>query len=235
MIAVNSVTHRDLKLRPVASFDFAKEMNSCAIVGQEFLEAAKFYPIVFAASGETVTPVAVLGVRNNSFIGPEGKWEPEAYVPAFIRRYPYILAEGLSQDGSLAVCIDADYAGFDHEEGERLFTDEGGNTPVLNKVLEFLKLYHDQSEATKAFTSHIKGLNIFKTVDANITLAGGEKFTFRNFLMVDEEAIYRLPDEEIVRLVRQGYMPWIYAHLYSVTNFNRILNRVGNVAKEEGR
>jgi hypothetical protein len=53
--------------------------------------------------------------------------------------------------------------------------------------------------------------------------------------MVDEEAIYRLPDEEIVRLVRQGYMPWIYAHLYSVTNFNRILNRVGNVAKEEGR
>ena len=230
IIAINSVTHRTLRVGQVASFDFAKEMNSCVILGQEFLEAAKFYPIVFAVSGETTTPVAILGIRNNLFIGSDGKWETETYVPAFIRRYPYVLAEGVSQDGSLAVCIDADYVGFDREEGDRLFSDEGENNSVLNNVLEFLRLYHGQFEATKSFTGHIKGLNIFKAVDANITLPGGDNFAFRNFLMVDEEALYRLPDEEIVKLVRQGYLPWIYAHLYSVTNFSRILNRVGNVA-----
>ena len=94
-------------------------------------------------------------------------------------------------------------------------------------------MYQAQFEATKVFTSSIKDLNIFKVVDANITLQGGDSYAFRNFLMVDEEAMYKLADDTIVRLVRLGYMPWIYAHLYSITNFSRILNRAGNVVKED--
>ncbi len=140
-------------------------------------------------------------------MGSDGKWEPETYIPAFLRRYPYILAEGVSQDGSFAVCIDADYPGFDRKKGERLFTEEGENTPALNNVLEFLRLYQNQYEATKAFTGYIKELNIFKAVDANVKLVGGDEFTFRNLLMIDEQAMYKLADEEIVKLVRQGYMP----------------------------
>jgi hypothetical protein len=233
IVVLNSINHRTLKVRSGTGYDFAKEMNSCILLGQEFLEAAKFYPVVFSVSGEAITPVAILGTRNNSFVGPGGQWEAETYIPAFVRRYPYILAEGFSQDGSLTVCIDADYAGFDNEEGDRVFSDEGENTPVLDGVLEFLKLYLAQYEATKSFIDHIRKLNIFKSVDANMTLAGGETFTYRNFLMIDEETMYRLSDDEIVKLVRSGYMPWIYAHLYSVTNFGRTLNRVGNVDKEE--
>jgi hypothetical protein len=233
VVVLNSINHRTLKVRSGMGYDFAKEMNSCILLGQEFLEAAKFYPVVFSVSGETITPVAILGTRKNSFVGPGGRWEAETYMPAFVRRYPYILAEGFSQDGSLTVCIDSDYAGFDNEEGDRLFTDEGENTPVLDGVLEFLKLYHGQYEATKLFIDHIRKLNIFKSVDANMAPAGGETFTYRNFLMIDEEAMHRLPDDEIVKLVRSGYMPWIYANLYSVTNFGRVLTRVENVDKEE--
>lgn len=233
IVVVNSVTHRDTKIRPVPGYAFAKGMNSCAIQGPEFLEAAKFYPIVFAQSDEAITPVVILGLTDNSFIGPEGQWETEAYIPAFIRRYPYILAEGMTQDGSYAVCIDKGYAGFDQEEGERMFDDEGKNTPFLDNAIGFLRAYQDQFQATKAFVSHIKDLNLFKKMDANITLSGGQKFTLRDFSMIDEEAMRALPDEVIVGLVRQGYMPWIYSHLYSVTNFNRILSRVKDVAKEE--
>ena len=233
IVVVNSITQRALKVGAVTDYGFAKGMNSCIILGQEFLEAAKYFPIVFAKSDETITPVVILGIRHNLLVSIQDKWEPEMYIPAFIRRYPYILVEDLLQDGSLTVCIDTDYAGFNREEGERLFTDEGENTPVLNNVIEFLRLYQAQFEATKVFTSSIKDLNIFKVVDANITLQGGDSYAFRNFLMVDEEAMYKLADDTIVRLVRLGYMPWIYAHLYSITNFSRILNRAGNVVKED--
>ncbi len=235
IVVVNSLIHKTSKIRPVTGFEFAKEMNSCVLLGQEFLEAAKCYPILFARSGDTVTPVVLLGIQSNSFIGDDGKWEAETYIPAYIRRFPYILAEGVSPDGSLTVCIDAGYLASEDEEGERLFTDEGARAPALDKAVEFLTLYQNQFEATKAFVSHIGGLDIFKAMDANITLADGKAFTLRNFLTIDEQAIYKLVDEEIVKLVRQGYMPWIYAHLYSVTNFGRILNRVGNVVKEENR
>jgi hypothetical protein len=235
IVILNSVTHRTVRLSPVTDFSFGGKMNSCIVLGQEFLEAAKYYPIVFASSADSITPVVILGVQDNLFIGDQNIWEKETYIPAFMRRYPYILAEGLSQDGSLTVCLDTDYVGFNHEQGERLFTDEGENTPLLNNAIEFLRTYQNQFEATKAFTNRIKELNIFKSVDANISLQSGENFAFRNFLMVDEEAMYRLADEEIVKLVRQGYMPWIYAHLYATTNFSRILNRMKNVVKKQDR
>jgi hypothetical protein len=76
---------------------------------------------------------------------------------------------------------------------------------------------------TKTFINAIKDLNIFKAVDANITLAGGKKFTIKNLLMIDEQALLKLPDEELIKFVRKGFMAWIYAHLYSLTNFRRII------------
>lgn len=222
-VVLNSVNHRTLKVSPVKDYSFAKGFNSCVIVGQEFIEAAKFYPIVFSVSNDAVNPVAILGINNNLFIREDGKWEENAYIPAFIKRYPYILAEGLTQDGSLTVCIDSAYSGFNAEDGERLFADDGQYTPVLNRAIEFLRQYHSQHETTKAFVNHLKGLNAFKPIEANIRLSSGEQFTVKNLMMIDEPALHKLPDNEIAQLVRRGYLAWVYAHLYSLTNFNRII------------
>jgi len=222
-VILNSVNHRTLKVSPVKDYSFAKGFNSCIIVGQEFIEAAKFYPIVFSVSNDVVNPVAILGINNNLLVKEDGKWEENAYIPAFIRRYPYILAEGLTQDGSLTVCIDSAYSGFDAEDGERLFADDGQNAPALNKTIEFLRQYHSQHEATKAFVNHIEGLNVFKPIEANIRLSSGEQFTVKNLMMIDEPALKKLPDSELSQLVRKGYLAWIYAHLYSMANFNRLI------------
>ena len=81
--------------------------------------------------------------------------------------------------------------------------------------------------------AHLDGLKIFKEVDANFTLAQGEQFTIRDLMMVDEEALLKLSDDELVVLVRRGYMPWVYAHLYSMTNFSRIINRAANVVSSQ--
>jgi hypothetical protein len=221
-LVLNSITHKTLKVSPVKNFKFAKEFNSCVVLCQEFLEAAKHYPIVFSQTNDVLTPVAMFGVGKNLFVDSEGKWQEGTYIPAFIRRYPYILAEGFAQDGSLTVCLDADYEGFNTEDGDRLFTDEGEQTPALQKAVEFLMLYHNQFEVTKAFISHIKELNIFKAIDANITLVSGKTFTIKNLSMIDEQAMLKLTDNEIVTLVRKGYLAWIYAHLYSLTNFGKI-------------
>ena len=47
-IFLNSVTHKSLKIGPVLNFRYAKSLNSVVVIGQEFLEAAKFYPVVFS-------------------------------------------------------------------------------------------------------------------------------------------------------------------------------------------
>lgn len=224
-VILNSETHKKTKCAPVEDYSFTKASNSCVVLGQEFLEAAKYYPVLFSKNDETIVPVVFLGIDANLFVGDDGKWEKDHYIPAFIRRYPFIIAEGFAGDGSLTVCVDSKYEGFAGKDGERLFTDKGEQTQYMKNVVTFLQKFHQQFGATKIFMDYIKELDIFKDVNAQITLQGDKKYRIPNLLMVDETKVRQLADDKIVELVKRGYLAWIYAHLYSLTNFGKILNK----------
>lgn len=226
-VFINSVAHKSLKVAPVTNFGFAKGLNSVLTLGQEFLEAAKFFPVVFTktADGEII-PISILGLRNdeNLFVDGKGNWKDGAYVPAFLRRYPFILANNVGQDGSFAVCVDSDYEGYGAKKnGMALFDEKGEQTAEFKKVVDFLRNYQTQFEVTKNLVRLLTEYNLFKDFSANITLPAGEKLGFAGLMMVDEEKIFALEDEQILNLVRIGYMPWIYAHLYSLSNFRSLM------------
>ena len=118
-VVLNSETHRNLKLKPSDDgFKFSGKTNSVLLAGIEFPEACKHFPIVFAKMAEErVLPVALLGFRDleNLFIDAGGKWK-SGYVPAYIRRYPFVLGTA-GAGGQLAVYIDESYPGFGADEG----------------------------------------------------------------------------------------------------------------------
>jgi len=225
-VFINSVAHKSLKVAPVTSFGFEKGLNSVLTLGQEFLEAAKFYPVVFTKTPDAeIIPVAILGLRNdeNLFVDSKGAWKDGAYVPAFFRRYPFILANNVGQDGSFAVCVDSGYEGYGKKNGMPLFDENGEQTVELKGVIDFLRNYQSQFEVTKNLVKLLTEYDLFKDVSANITLPAGEKLGFAGLMMVDEEKIFKLEDDQILNLVRIGYMAWIYAHLYSLSNFRTLM------------
>jgi len=231
-IALNSELHRHIKIAKVTDYRFAKQLNSSVLTGYEFFEAAKYYPIAFSKTpNEEIMPVAILGVTDNAFTDEQGKWKEGFYVPAFIRRYPYIPAKTDDQSSdNLLVAIDAAYKGFDAEEGDRLFDDEGKNTPALDRAVEFLKAYNAQFEVTKQFINKLQELELFAAVDANIKLAGGTSYVMRNLLVVDEAKMLKLEDKQLLDLTRlnddkRGYIAWIYAHIFSLNNFVKVINK----------
>ena len=239
-IFLNSVTHRSVKVAPVSSYSFAKGMNSVMLVGQEFLEAAKYYPVVFTRTeDDQIVPVAILGLRNeeNLFVDPDGNWKEGAYVPAFFRRYPYILASNVGQDGSFAVCVDSSYEGFGKKKGMALFDKDGNQTDEFKGVVAFLTNYQNQHQITTELIKLLSEYELFKDVSANITLPAGEKIGFGRLMMVDEGAMLKLEDEKILTLVRSGFLAWIYAHLYSLSNFRSLMQmetkKGGGKAKAE--
>lgn len=233
-VILSSDAHESFKVAPVTDFGFTRELNSCVLLGQEFPEAAKHYPVLFSRTAEgELTSIAILGINENLFVAGDGAWEVGRYAPAFIRRYPYLLAEGLAGDGSLTVCIDSGYPGFNETEGEPLFTETGEPAAALSGAIDFLRLYHAQYGVTREFLSRLGALNLLKSVDANMTLPGGETFTMRDLLTVDEEALLGLPDGDLADLVRSGFLPWIYAQLASLTNFGTIVNRAGHVVSQK--
>src|SRR5260221_7796003 len=91
---LNSEIDRGKSLRLAPDHSFARGTNSLVLNGGEFSLAMRFYPIVFSLA-EPVSAFAVVGLvdKENLFVGADGRWVPDAYVPAYVRRYPFILME----------------------------------------------------------------------------------------------------------------------------------------------
>jgi hypothetical protein len=230
-IFLNSVQHKSVHIAPVDNYLFGRKLNSVLIVGQEFLEAAKHFPVVFAKSGDDISSLAILGLRNNQnlFVNKEGEWRDDTYVPAFFRRYPFILADDIDSKGSSAVCVDSGYAGFGRKDGMKLFKDDGSVSDEFDKVISFLKNFQVQHESTKKMISTLNEYELFRDISANITLPDGEKLGFAGLMMVDEMAMLSLDDEKALNLFRKGYLAWIHAHLYSLSNFRKLLKVAADV------
>lgn len=218
--------HRTIRVRPTGDFAFARRSNSLYLAGAEFNEACKEYPIVFTRSPNgKVVPVAVLGLRENEnlYLDDQDRWNAR-YLPAFVRRYPFVLAEVPGQ--SLAVCIDEAYPGLGGSDGEALFDDKGQETPFLKQTLEFLTQYQREYLRTEAFCQRLQDNALLKETNARANLADGRSFTLNGLLVVDEKKLLELPDAEALTMFRNGEMHLVSMHLCSLSNIQRLSDRL---------
>lgn len=225
-VALNKVDHKDTKIKRQANhFKFAAKTNSVILSGVEFSEAAKEYAVVFAKSGDNVVPVALLGLRNeeNLFVGPDGSWDA-TYIPAFVRRYPFVLAE-TGEDNQRVVCIDESFEGFSKEEGEPLFDGEEA-TPVLQQALDFLNEYQTQYVRTEQFVKRLRDNDLLMSLDAKINMTDGTQFALTGLLVVDEKKLLNLEDTKALELFRSGELAWIYSHLMSLGSLSGMVQRI---------
>ena len=217
--------HRHLRVRPGASFAFARRANSVTLAAVEFGEAMKEFAIVFTRAGGQVVPVAVLGLRSreNLFVNEDGKWDAN-YVPAFLRRYPFVLAQVAGEQ--LAVCIDEGYDGLGSRDGEALFDSQGANTPFLANAVEFLERYQREFARTTVFCRRLEQAGLLKTMDAKAQLGDGRTFTLNGLLVVDEAKLMALPDAVALSLFRSGELHLVAMHLASLSNIKRLADRL---------
>lgn len=224
-VAVNRNQHRTTKIGVVDDFSFTAKTNSVALTGVEFTEACKDYPIVFAKVGERKVPVVLLGLRDdeNLYVDAAGKWN-DCYIPAFVRRYPFVLAE--SEGDQFVVCIDESSSAFNAEDGQPLFDTEGANTPFLDGALNFLNAYQAQMKRTETFVKQLEELGLFTEMSAKTELADGRKFLFNGLYVIDEQKLITLKEKKAGELVKSGEAGWIYAHLISLSNMSHLVDLI---------
>lgn len=232
-VALNRDAHRNLKVRAVPSLGYAAKTNSVPLTGNEFAAAARQLPILFVPdANKDPSPIALLGLRQdeNLFVEPSGVWSG-SYIPAFIRRYPFVLIEKAA--GEYMVGIDEAYAGFNTEDGEPVFGDDGTEGPALKHAMEFLNAYQSEAKKTQTFLAEIKRLDLLIPRVINVTQKDGGKFSLNGFFVVDEEKLSKLEDKDLGSLMRNGYLGWIYMHLVSIHNISDLSTRLDpRVAKK---
>ncbi|MGC8625678.1 MAG: SapC family protein [Phycisphaerae bacterium] len=240
-VLLDRVAHRHARVNMRnANFGFTKGTNSVPVAALEFVRAATEYPIVFAGPApERLMPVVVLGLRNeeNLFVDADGKWTG-VYIPAFIRRYPFVLAER-NNGQDLSVCVDTAFSGWTDpraagaatngspvpeatEPGEALFDDQGVETPFLKNVLDFLGQYQANIRQTQAFVKKLHDLNLLVGREIHARDTTRQPLALRGFFAIDEAKLNALNDTQIIELYRQGFLGLIHAHLISLGNIARL-------------
>lgn len=227
-IAIHRETHRDLRLKLQASgFSYAASTNSIPLAAVEFANACHDYPIVFVTDDKDGgMPVALTGLRENEnlFVSAEGKWE-DAYIPAFVRRYPFVL-QGDEGDKELGVLIDAEADGYGAQDGERLFSEDGTDTTMLTGMLQLLNDYRAYTHQTSIFVKQLRKLDLLIPRVVNAVTQQGAGITMDGFSVVDETRLNALNDADLLALARSGQLAGIYAHMISLANIQPLLNRL---------
>lgn len=225
-VPISAEAHRNVAVRQGTTFGFAAALNSVPLVVAEFEKAAAEYPIVFAGEGEALTPAVVVGLRTdeNLCVTADGAWDGD-YVPAFLRRYPFVFAGG-GEGEQFTLCIDTAFEGVNEAgKGERLFDSDGNRTQYLTTMLQFASDYQTQHAVTRAFTDRLRALDLLEPASATATLADGTRLSLGGFQRVGAERLANLPDAAVVELFRTGMLAVIHAHLASMSRLPNLLMR----------
>lgn len=225
---LNRELFRAKRIAPIKDYAFASNANSLYLAGVEFTDACKEYPIVFTRMGDgKVVPVAMLGLRDgeNLFVDSGSAWSGK-YIPAFVRRYPFVLAELSGQE--MGVCIDTAYPGLGDSNGEALFDAAGANTPFLQNALDFLNRYQIEHMRTDRFCKRLVELDLLVEMNAKAELVDGSSYLVNGLQVVDERKLLEVTDNNAVEFFRSGELSWLYAHLMSLSNLNGLIDRLAS-------
>ena len=208
-------------------YSFAAKGSAVPLTVTEFAPAALSFPVIFA--GEDRVPLAVMGLNNgeNLFVNQDGSIEPGVYIPAYIRRYPFVLANDESQD-RLIVCIDTGSSLLSTSGQTALFDEKGEPTEYTQNCIKFCDDFEVERRRTDSFVQLLKENDLFELKTAVFTptdAAGvaGEPQTVAEYYGVSEEKLNALPIEKLKELQTNGALAQIYAHLVSLVGWDKLI------------
>jgi hypothetical protein len=232
-IPLDAKEHKDLGLKSNFGLKFTKNVNAVPINMIEMPQICHFYPIGFAPD-KAATPVAIVGLRDNEnlFLNDKNQWEDDTYIPAYIRRYPFIFSE-MPQNDQLSLCVDLDKDVIESKGSQPFFDEDGKPSQLSQNALEFCKSYHAAAQQTVHFGQALEASGILVERQAEINIGNGKKINFAGFRIIDESKLAELDDKTFMEWRAKGYLPFLYAHLFSGAQWQRLTRLLNEKLKNE--
>ncbi|WP_019515704.1 SapC family protein [Sphingomonas sp. Mn802worker] len=231
---LSSEAHANYRIRPANVAPFLAQQHAVPLTVEEFPLVQRYMPIVFSI-GDDAIPIGLMGLNEgvNVFVDDEGKLiQDDFYVPAYIRRYPYMLAR-LSPDAQeLSLCFDptSDTIG-PFEDGEPMFAD-GKPTEIVQNVLQFTESFEQAGARTSQFMKELREMDLLMDGEVSIQQEGVEQpFVYRGFQMVDEQKLADLRGDQLRKISQSGMLPLLYAHLFSLALMREVFSRQVRLGK----
>ena len=225
---LNVSQHGKMRVHSATKVSQFAKAHAIPVTVDEFALVQRHYPIVFSI-GESPIPIALMGLNEgvNVFLDEEGKArDPDLYVPAYLRRYPFMLARLRQDSDELSLCFDPTSGAVgDFKDGEALF-DGDQPTEATNAILKFCEQFEEAGQRTQAFMNELKESGLLMDGEVAIQPEGVEQpFIYRGFQMVDEEKFRNLTGDKLRKLNQNGALPLIFSHLFSLSVIREVFGR----------
>ena len=230
---LNSRDHGNWRSRTTDKAPWLVGQHAVPLTVEEFPQAQRFFPIVFSA-GDQPVPLALMGLNEgiNVFVEDDGLLRGQTYVPAYARRYPFMLAKLSPETQELSLCFDpsSDLLGA-FDDGEALFNGEEP-TDVCKATLQFCEQFEIAGQKTGAFVEELKKHGLLMDGEVAIQQQGNDQpFVYRGFQMVNEEKLREVRGDVLRGWNQSGLLALIYAHLFSLELVRDIFARQAEQGK----
>ncbi len=231
---LSSETHATWRVRQQDSAPFLVGQHAVPITTDEFPMVQRHMPIVFSV-GEDAIPLALMGLNEgvNVFMGDDGKLtETNFYVPAYVRRYPYMLARLRPDSDELSLCFDPTSEALGaFDEGDVLF-ENGQPSQTTKAILDFAEQFEQAGARTQAFMNELREQDLLMEGEVTIQADQNQQpFVYRGFQMINEEKLAGLRGDQLRKMSQSGMLPLLYAHLFSLSLMREIFARQVTLGK----
>lgn len=222
IVGATAETYGHLRLDRTAGYRFAATAQSLPLGLTEIEAAAQHFPVLFT-SGANSAAVALLGLREgqNLFVRPDGTWSPDAYMPAYVRAFPFIAVEDAASRTQV-VGMEPDAPHLRTDAGAPLFED-GRPSAVLTEAMAFAKALREGLVAAGNFARTLDTAGILEEEEATVNFTAGGSARIRGFKIVKTERLAEVDDATYLDWRRMGWIAAIYAHLYSIGRWGRLI------------
>ena len=229
LVALNKEIHKGKGAVTSRRHAFAAGLNGIYLVAAEFIQAVRNYPVVFAQEPNTgeYLPLAITGLNQdeNLFVGEDGNWQKDTYIPAYVRRWPFYgvrITGEEAKNGNVLICVDE--SGLEASV-QAVFDAEGKPSADFAPVQTLISELEGARPATEHLCKSIKELGLLEPFEAHAFPKTGQEMRLRGMFRVNEEKLNELPGKDLKRLMKHGELSRIYAHLMSLDNFKFLMDR----------
>ncbi len=220
LVPLNSNQHAKWSSRTVDKAPWLGNIHAVPLTVEEFPAAQRDYPIVFSA-GENPVPLALMGLNEgvNVFFQEDGTPNGTPYIPAYARRYPFLLAKIDPNSETLSLCFDPTSGLIgEFEEGSALFTDDNQPSDHTKALLQFCEKFEEAGSKTQAFMQELKKADLL--MDGEVAINRNDEqdkpFIYRGFQMINQEKFMQLRGDQLRKWSENGMLPLIHAQMFSV-------------------
>jgi hypothetical protein len=198
-----------------------RSLNALPLSFTEFTVACRDYPIAFVgADVSNAIAMAVLGLANhqNLFVTADKSWDATVYLPAYVRRYPF---DGKEQAERVA-CVEKRALS---DKGEALHDGKGEPLPAWEERRKLLFEYEADLVRCEEMCRELTRLQLLEAFTVQAVPNQGTAVSMTGMFRIAEQRLAELAPEQLKELTQKGILARVYAHLISLANFGRLLDR----------